>query len=125
MRNAAARATPLCAQNRVPSVSSGRIALALCVGVDIAERVQELEARLQTEVEAASKTSSALQLQLDDAVRERDMWKVESYASCHASLMCLLSLVCISPLLQGEHRDNGVCISTTCTEQDLCMHVSE
>ncbi len=50
------------------------------LGIDTAARVQELEARLQTQVEEASKMGSSLQLQLEDAVRERDMWKVASYA---------------------------------------------
>jgi hypothetical protein len=54
------------------------------LGIDTAARVQELEARLQTQVEEASKMGSSLQLQLDDAVRERDMWKVASYAYCDA-----------------------------------------
>lgn len=49
------------------------------LGIDTAAHVQELEARLQTQVEEASKMGSSLQLQLDDAVRERDMWKVVSY----------------------------------------------
>lgn len=54
------------------------------LGIDTAARVQELEARLQTQVEEASKMGSSLQLQLEDAVRERDMWKVASYACCDA-----------------------------------------
>jgi hypothetical protein len=39
---------------------------------------------VQKQVEEASKMGSSLQLQLEDAVRERDMWKVASYACCDA-----------------------------------------